>query len=235
MYRLKTNFTLYIAGPSQSGKTQFCVQLLNNRDRMFDTAFEKVYWILGDPNAAPKNLNIPVEYIIGMPDEFTNETGRPCLYILDDSMFESQTKSVANLFTRSCHHQNISVIFITQNLFQQGKYARDMSLNSNYFCVMRNPRDPSQFKYFARQVFPEAPSELFDVYKRVTEKPFSYLFIDLNQTTHPLFRFLTNIFSESHLECYCSHIPEEINNESVKHEICGEGGAYTTYFKEREL
>lgn len=106
-------------------------------------------------------------------------------------MFESQkSKSVANLFTRGCHHQNISVIFITQNLFHQGKYSRDISLNFTHLCIMNNPRDRTQFQYSARQLFPENAKELSRVYKDITaEKPYSYLFIDLNQKTHNLFRF----------------------------------------------
>lgn len=234
MFQLKSNFTLYIAGPSQSGKTQFCVKLLNNKERMFESDYNKIFWVLGDVNAKPKNLEVDVEYIIGLPTEFQNESGQPCLYILDDSMFESQNKNVANLFTKGCHHQNISVIFITQNLFHRGTYARDMSLNSNYFCIMRNPRDRSQFLYFARQVYPENPQDLYEVYKKATEKPFSYLFIDLNQTTHFLFKFLGDIFSP-YIECYCSTIPSEINGELVHHEVCGEGSAYSSCFKKCEL
>lgn len=202
---------------------------------MFDKQFNKIYWILGDENAKPQNLNVPVEYIVGVPKEFKNEEGLPCLYVFDDSMFESQNRQVANLFTKGCHHQNISIIFISQNLFHKGPYARDMSLNCNYFCILKNPRDSSQFKYFARQILPDAPLDLYEVYKRVTEKPYSYLFIDLNQNTHSLFRFLTDIFSESHLEFYCPTIPDEINEVKVNDEDCGEGKAYSAYFKEFEL
>lgn len=64
----------------------------------------------------------------------------------------AQSKSAANLFTRECHHQNISVIFITQNIFHQGQYARDISLNCSHLCIMNNPLYRSQFQYLARQL-----------------------------------------------------------------------------------
>lgn len=199
MFPLRTNFALCIAGPSKSGKTSFCVQLLNNSNRIIDKTFNKIYWILGDSNAIPNGLNVHVKFIIGIPDEFTNTSGEPYLYVLDDSMFETQSKSVANLFTRGCHHQNISVIFITQNIFHQGKYARDISLNCSHLCIMNNPRDRSQFQYLARQLFPENPKELVRIYKEVTQdKPYSYLFIDLNQSTHNVFRFRTDIFNPNY-------------------------------------
>lgn len=232
---LKGNFALCIAGPSSSGKSSFCVQLLNNSDRMFETNFDKIYWILGDPNAQPKNLKVPVEYIIGIPNDFQNSTGQPQLYVLDDSMFESQNKAVATLLTRGCHHQNISVIYITQNLFHQSKYARDMSLNFSHLCIMNNPRDRSQFQFLARQLYPECPRALVDVYKQITDEPYSYLFIDLNQNTHSLFRFQTDIFNKFYSTIFCPQIPIEINGEQTQHEVCGEGSAYSANFTKCQM
>ncbi|KAG8229448.1 hypothetical protein J437_LFUL005553 [Ladona fulva] len=43
--------------------------------------------------------------------------------------------SIVNLFTKGAHHWNLSVIFITQNLFHQGKGRRDISLNSHYIAI----------------------------------------------------------------------------------------------------
>lgn len=65
MFQIKTNFTLCVSGPSQSGKTSFVVKLLNHSKQLFDKDFSKIYWILGDPKAIPKGLKVSVEYIIG--------------------------------------------------------------------------------------------------------------------------------------------------------------------------
>lgn len=219
----------------QAGKTTFCVELLNNADRMIDTKFDKIYWLLGDVNAQPKNLNVPVEFIIGMPDEFENKSGKPCLYVLDDSMFETENKSVANLLTRGSHHQNMSVIFITQNLYQQGKYARTISLNFTHLCVMNNPRDRLQFSYLARQLYPENAKDLLRVYKETTDEPFTYLLIDLTQKTHNLFRFRTDIFNPNYATVFCPKIPSVINDELVQHEVCGQGQAHIACFKEQQV
>lgn len=230
---LKTNFALCIAGPSGSGKTYFCVDLLNNAERMFDTEFDKIYWILGDANAQPKNLITPVEYVIGMPNEFSNSSGKPQLIVFDDSMFESQTKDVANLLKKGCHHQNISVIYITQNIFHQSRYSRDMSLNFSHICLMNNPRDRSQFKYLARQLY-ENPRELERVYKEACSSPYSYFFVDLTQNTHNLLRFRTDILNPNYLTVFCPPIPHEINNEIIKDEGCDQGKVFTLCFKKCE-
>ena len=47
---------------------------------------------------------------------------------------------VSNLLTKFAHHKNLSVIFIVQNLFPKGKYARDVSLNAHYIISFKNPR-----------------------------------------------------------------------------------------------
>lgn len=235
MFPIKTNFALCIAGPSGSGKSTFCVDLLNRAGQIFDVEFDKIYWILGDPNAKPKNLITPVEYLLEVPSEFNNESGLPQCYVLDDSMFETQNKSVANLFTRGSHHQNISVIFITQNIFHRGRYSRDISLNFTHLCIMNNPRDRSQFQYLARQLYVECPKELERVYKEV-QRPYGYLFIDLTQDTHDLFRFRTDIFNPNYLTVFCpSQLPNEINDEPIRHEVCGEGSAFTASFKGRQI
>ena len=47
-----------------------------------------------------------------------------CYFFFDDLQNEViNSKTVENLFTRWMHHNNLIVIYITQNLFQQGKNA----------------------------------------------------------------------------------------------------------------
>lgn len=237
MFPIKSSFALCVAGPSSCGKTTFVIQLLNNAQKMFDVDFSKIYWILGDLNAVPQKLNQPVEFLTHIPDDFTNESGQPQLYVFDDSMFEAQNKTVANLLTRGRHHQNISVIFLTQNIFHQSKYARDMSLNFSHLCIMKNPRDRSQFQFLARQLYPESPRSLLEVYKSIVHGcPYGYLFIDLTQKTHDLVRFRTDILNPDFLTIFCPReFPNEINEEPIQHEVCGEGSAFAASFKASEI
>ena len=57
------------------------------------------------------------------------------LLILDDLMRESSSNVILDLFTKGSHHKNISVIFITQNVFHKGKAQRDISLNTKYLML----------------------------------------------------------------------------------------------------
>jgi len=47
------------------------------------------------------------------------------------------------MFTKISHHRNVSVVYLTQNVFDKNKYARTISLNAHYLVLIKNPRDAS--------------------------------------------------------------------------------------------
>lgn len=143
-----------------------------------------ILWLNGEQNALPKNILSfaeNVDIMQDIPDTF-ERIPNGTLIVLDDLMTSAYTKTVCELFTKGSHHRNLSVILITQNLFHQGKYCRDISLNCKYLVLFKNPRDKSQIYPLARQVFPENPSSFVKVYKDATANAFGYLFLDLTQT-----------------------------------------------------
>ena len=103
---------------------------------------------------------------------------------------------MCDLFTKGSHHRNISVILITQNLFHQGRFCRDISLNAKYSVALKNVRDKSQFQYLARQVHPQNSDSLYDAYLQSTERPHGYLILDFAQDTDDRLRYRTNVFPD---------------------------------------
>jgi hypothetical protein len=191
----KHPFTCIVAGPTSSGKTVFVNKLLEARDEgeeLFDTTFTEIIWCYSESASVNAHERPGITFIEGLPDESMFD-GEPKLLILDDLMHDSSEK-VAKLFTKVSHHRNVSVIFITQNLFHQNKHARDMALNSHYLVVFKNPRDKSQIMYLARQLFPENPKFVQDAYIQATSKPHGYLVIDLKQDTEDNLRIKSDIF-----------------------------------------
>ena len=81
-------------------------------------------------------------------------------------------------------------------MFQQGKGQRTISLNSQYTCLFKNPRDSQQISFLARQLFPSNPKFIQQAYIDATSRPFGYLFLDLKQETPDEYRYRTNIFGE---------------------------------------
>lgn len=130
----------------------------------------------------------------GVPDIEQFTPLKPRLVILDDLMREAD-KNVVDLFTKGSHHFNISVMFVTQNIFNQGKGKRDISLNAHYIVCFKNPRDHQQILTLARQVYPENPRFIHVAYIDATNQPFGYLLLDLKQATHDNHRFRAAIFN----------------------------------------
>ena len=114
--------------------------------------------------------------------------------ILDDLLNDVHSKQVCNLLTKCSHHTNISVILITQKLFHQDRYCRDISLNAKYLVLLKNVRDKNQFIFLARQVYPENSASLYKAYLDATQRPHGYLLLDLSQDTDDRLRFRTDIF-----------------------------------------
>ena len=59
-----------------------------------------------------------------------------------------------NLFTKYCHHYNISVIFLTQNIFAQGPCSRTININTHVLVLFANKRDESQASNLGKQLYP---------------------------------------------------------------------------------
>jgi hypothetical protein len=195
--RWKHPFTAIVAGPSGSGKSHFVARFIKHIDEMCgDTRFEKVYWHhspglrpLGDSSGGK------VQYREGLPNMEDFEGNAPNLIIVDDMMRESDG-SVVDLFTKGSHHKNISVFFITQNLFHQGRGQRDISLNAHYIVCFKNPRDRAQIRHLARQVYPEESRFIEEAYADATRTPHGYLVLDLKQSTPDEARVRTSIFPD---------------------------------------
>ena len=58
------------------------------------------------------------------------------ILVLDNQMgVASSSTSVADLVTKGSHHRYLTVIYLVQNVYNQGKSQRTISLNSHYSVV----------------------------------------------------------------------------------------------------
>jgi hypothetical protein len=105
-------------------------------------------------------------------------------------------QNVCDLFTKLSHHRDVSVVFVTQNLFHRNRFVRTMNLNTHYLVLFKNPRDASQVSVLARQMYPGKSKFVVEAYKDATKNPFGYLLIDLRPETDESYRLRTNIFPD---------------------------------------
>ena len=139
-----------------------------------------------------------IEFVKGIPTALEQDSyfdvNKRNLIVFDDQMIDaSKDKRIVNLFTRGSHHRNLSVIYIVQNLFHQGKGSRSISLNSHYLVLFKNPRDKLQILTLAKQMYPGQTDFFLNQYEEAVKRPFGYLLIDLKTTTQDNCRLRTNV------------------------------------------
>ena len=117
------------------------------------------------------------------------------LLVIDDLMQEpSNDPRITSFFHQGCHHRNLRVIFILQNIFHWGKELRDMSLNCHYLVLFKSPRDTSQINHLAKQMFPGRVKCMQESFQDATSKAYGYLLCNLKLETLTDFRLMTNVF-----------------------------------------
>lgn len=185
-------FTATIAGPTGCGKTQFVFRLIENATEMIDPPPKDVVYCYGEYQ--PIFRRYPsVTFCEGLPEPSSFDGVEPTLLVIDDLMQETDAR-VANIFTKVSHHRNVSVIYLTQNIFDKNKFARTISLNSHYLVLFKNPRDAGQFANLARQMYPNGSKFAVESFRDATDPPFGYLFVDLKPEQGEQFRLRTGIF-----------------------------------------
>jgi len=192
-------FTAIVAGPTGCGKTRFVTRFIKHVNEVVEPRVAHIIWCYGTYQDAFKEVAGNVEFHEGIPD--VNELRRGSLLILDDLMHEADDR-VNKIYTKYSHHNNISVMFLTQNLFF--KSARTMTLNSHYLVLFKNPRDATQITYLARQMYPTKPKMLTEAFADATLQPYTYLVIDLRADTDDKLRLRSGIFPDEQNFAYIS-------------------------------
>ena len=206
--------SICISGMTGSGKTFWVHEFLQNLNGMYSSNPPvEVYYFYGVYQDLYKEIE-KLKYVHmqeGLPPQsFINEIsadGKHRLMILDDLMHVIfKSTDIELLFTQGCHHKKISVMYLTQNIFQQGKHARTIALNTWYLILFKNLRDSNQIKNLGRQMFPGKSSVLYDAYEDVIKGPFGYLVVDSSPMGNDDYRLRTKVFPNQDTHIYLSKI-----------------------------
>lgn len=199
----KHPFNMTVAGPSQSGKTRWVTDVLINIENMIYPQPERILYCYSTWQQLFDELKTKVtsiEFFKGLTDLDNLENS---LVIIDDLMTDCvDNKDIVHLFTVGSHHRNNSVIFLTQNVFEQGKYARSISLNSHYMVVFNNLRDKCQINCLARQLYPGDTKYFNEAFQDVISQPYGHLIIDLMPNSINDLRLRSFNFKNNQTFCY---------------------------------
>ena len=175
-----------------------CTELI----KKYSDNFQTILYCGTDQHSLQSDPSLKSKFIVSReilnPFDYTTVNDGNILLVLDDCFLEAvDNQFIVKAFTKG-RHNNISIIFITQNVFQPGKYARGIALNASHYILMRN-RDLSQIETLGRQIFGKCNAkEFLRIYqKALTHNKFGYLLIDLSPNTPEELRLRTNIIGET--------------------------------------
>ena len=202
--------SIMVCGATSSGKTIWTYKVLQNLN-VFKHPPEAILYCYGVWQPLFEDMEMIPNLIMrqGVPDSLDDWAPdvKHRLIIIDDLMDKVvNSLDMSLLFTQGCHHKHISIIYITQNLYLQGKYSRTISLNTQYIVLFRSLWDVTQISVLGRQMFPGNAKLLTQAYNDVMKTPYNYLIIDSSPHSNPQYRLRTNIFPDEYPIVYRSKV-----------------------------
>jgi hypothetical protein len=202
--RFQNPSTFLLAGASQSGKTTFTLNLLRYGDILFTnpTCLQNVIYYYKewqDSFDYFQRESVVTEWVNQVPtsEDFKERTllykDRGGSVVIIDDFAGELNKDIASIFSVLSHHTNTTVFLLTQNIFSKNPAFRDISLNSTYIALFKNPRDSSQISHFAKQFAPGNSAYIIGAFKECTKKAYSYIIFDHHQATPEAIRVRSNI------------------------------------------
>ena len=199
--RLKENFKIFLSGPSGSGKTTFVIKLIENINSIAKIPPRKIVYFFTEWqekfNGIREIFNVTFIEDNDMILDQVKEIDSSALIIFDDMLNSPNLKAIAQLFTVHGGHLNLCLAFLTQRLFNSNEHFRQISQNSDYMCIFKNPRNSMDVRNMAMQITPKT-LDLLHIYTQATKKPYSYIFIDLTQECISQLRYRSSMFDEEH-------------------------------------
>ena len=208
----KNNTSIILSGATQCGKTFWINRFLKNLDHMYegDPPCEVLYYYSHyQPlyDEMKSNLCDKITFKEGIPSlayllEYANDN-RHRLVCLDDVMHLIVDNSdISLIFTQLSHHKSLSCVVVLQNIFNHGRYARTISLNSTYLVLFNNVRDKAQISYLGKQIYPNKNKAFMGIYTDCVKRPYSYLLLDMSPNINDMYRLRTCIFPSENMVIY---------------------------------
>ena len=141
--------------------------------------------------------------------------------VLDNLMAQSGAdKRISDIFKQESHRRKLSLVYIVQNIFLQGRETRNITLNAHYIILFKSPRVKRQMSVLVRQVNTRHVQEFMKSYDEATKLPHGYLMLGLKPTSDYQHRLKSNVLPEEditvqqildhHTRKYsCEHTPTD--------------------------
>ena len=206
-------YRILIVGSSGSGKTNALLNLIDNQPDI-----DKIYLYAKDPyedkyqflikkreSIGLKHFNDPkafIEYSNDMHDVYKNiddynpDKENKVLIVFDDMIADMINNKklnsiVTELFIRG-RKLNISLVFIMQSYF---KVPKDVRLNTTHFFIMKIPNKRELQQIALNHSSDINTKDFINIYKKCTDKPYSFLVNDTTLASDNPLRFRKNLYN----------------------------------------
>ena len=113
-------------------------------------------------------------------------------YMIADMISNKKLNSiVTELFIRD-RKLNISLVFITQSYF---KVPKDVRLNTAHFFIMKIPNKTELQQIAINHSSDISTKDFINIYKKYTDKPYSFLVNDTTLASDDPLRFRKNLYN----------------------------------------
>ena len=113
--RLAHPFTCIVSGPTGSGKSVFTLKLIEYVREIISPPPERIPFCYGEYQKIFDNYP-GADFHDELPDVSSFDGKKRTLLMMDDLMTSTDDR-VVDIFTKISHHRNLSVVYLTQNLF----------------------------------------------------------------------------------------------------------------------
>jgi hypothetical protein len=180
-----------LTSPSGGGKSTMMLEIIRQRDKLFDTKMFEVLYFYNVWNSswdAEKDISFIKDDSLPIPED-----GKPRLIACDDLITSKVAqKRLISIFLVG-RHLSCSILFSTQDSFFS-KEMRSISINANTFILFPSPRNYLSIANLFRQMIFDK-NFLKAVYLHCTRETYGYLVINLQRSISEELRFCTDIFS----------------------------------------
>ena len=186
-FAFRHKFSLLVVVPSQSGKTYFVQQILQNDHILYEEKKQRqVFWCYSQwqdkYDEMKRMLGFGISFVCGIPelsdDPREIDTSYNNLIILDDLMIEAkESPIVTRLFTQG-RHRNASIVLLLQNMFLKGKYNMDISRNAQHIVLFRSPSDQKQIGIVGERIIDKHRDRFMTAYREVTQESYACILVD---------------------------------------------------------
>jgi hypothetical protein len=217
-------FTANITGPTGCAKTYFVKTLLQNCRTKMAPPSQSIVWLHKRWQPLYDEISrtvVPrVEFDRGIPSDLDGdhyfEPQIRNVIILEDLMsITAKDSRINDLFTEGSPHRNISVVMLNENLF----FGKDPTQRKNchYIVLFNNPVDRQPIATLGRQTYHSRRNFLLQKFDEATKEYYSYLVVDLKQTTSDSLRLRIDALGTS-IEKEKNEEEEEEDEENLEKE-----------------